>query len=60
MTDSSFSFSINDVVLAEWDKKLYYAKILSISHGRSVCRLLFDDNSEEDVAFSLIHSGQNF
>lgn len=52
-----FHFTINDVVLAEWNDKLFYAKILHIDRVRHTCTLLFDDKSEEDCPLSKIHSG---
>ena len=58
MTEPSFPFSVNDVVLADWDGKLYYAKILSINLRKSKCRLLFDDGSAYSVQFSKVHSGK--
>ena len=56
-SEDRFPFNINDVVLADWERKLYYAKILSINHLKSKCRLLFDDGSSGTVHFNQIHNG---
>ncbi|KAK3737459.1 hypothetical protein QZH41_008342, partial [Actinostola sp. cb2023] len=51
-----FKFAIGDVVLAEWEDKLFYAKIQKIDKVKSYCHLIFDDNSVEECPFSKIHS----
>ncbi|XP_032241788.2 uncharacterized protein LOC5516107 isoform X1 [Nematostella vectensis] len=51
-----FTFSVGDVVLAEWEDKLFYAKIQSIDPISSYCKLIFDDNSVEECPFAKIHS----
>ena len=56
--DDAFQFTVNDVVLADWENKLYYAKILSINHTKSKCRLLFDDGSSATADFTQIHHGK--
>ena len=57
MTKTDFPFEVEDVVLAEWQENVYYAKILSIDTESRSCLLLFDDESAEDVKFEKIHSG---
>lgn len=52
-----FKFDVGDVVLAEWEDKLFYAKIQKIDSTKSYCHLIFDDNSVEECPFSKIHSG---
>ena len=58
-SEDTFSFDINDVVLVDWERKLYYAKILSINHTKSRCRILFDDGSCGNAHFSQIHNGKD-
>lgn len=54
-----FKFDVGDVVLAEWEDKLFYAKIQKIDKDKSYCHLIFDDNSVEECPFSKIHSGSS-
>lgn len=54
-----FKFSLGDVVLAEWEDKLFYAKIQKIDHVCGKCTLIFDDDSVEECPFSKIHSGSS-
>lgn len=54
-----FNFAVGDVVLAEWEDKLFYAKIQKIEKSKSYCHLIFDDNSVEECPFSKIHSGSS-
>eukprot|EP00794_Sanderia_malayensis_P013876 gene13876-15324_t len=56
MSSHSFPFRCNEVVLAEWGKRVFYAKILSMDFHKRTCQLLFDDNSKDEVEFSRIHS----
>lgn len=52
-----FNFALGDVVLAEWEDKLFYAKIQKIDRVTGKCILIFDDDSVEECPFSKIHSG---
>lgn len=54
-----FKFAVGDVILAEWEDKLFYAKIQKIDKLKSYCHLIFDDNSIEECPFSKIHSGSS-
>lgn len=54
-----FNFSLGDVVLAEWEDKLFYAKIQKIDNHDQKCVLIFDDDSVEECPFSRIHSGSS-
>lgn len=54
-----FNFSNGDVVLAEWEDKLFYAKIQKIDRVSEKCSLIFDDDSVEECPFSKIHSGSS-
>jgi len=54
-----FNFSNGDVVLAEWEDKLFYAKIQKIDRVSGKCSLIFDDDSVEECPFSKIHSGSS-
>lgn len=56
--EDSFRFSLGDVVLVDWEDKLYYAKILNICASKSTCRLLFDDGSSGSAHFNQIHNGR--
>lgn len=51
-----FEFTLGDVVLAEWEDKLYYAKIQKIDRVCGKCTLIFDDDSVEECPFTKIHS----
>lgn len=51
-----FIFTLGDVVLAEWEDKLYYAKIQKIDRVCGKCTLIFDDDSVEECSFAKIHS----
>ena len=55
-----FNFTLGDVVLAEWEDKLFYAKIDRIDWSQSKCVLIFDDDSVEECPFTKIHSGSSF
>lgn len=55
-----FEFTLGDVVLAEWEDKLYYAKIQKIDRVCGKCTLIFDDDSVEECPFAKIHSGSSF
>lgn len=54
-----FNFTLGDVVLAEWEDKLFYAKIQKIDRVSGKCSLIFDDDSVEECPFSKIHSGSS-
>jgi len=54
-----FNFTIGDVVLAEWEDKLFYAKIQKIDRVSGKCTLIFDDDSVEECPFAKIHSGSS-
>lgn len=54
-----FKFSLGDVVLAEWEDKLFYAKIDKIDWSQNKCALIFDDDSVEECPFTKIHSGSS-
>ena len=54
-----FIFTLGDVVLAEWEDKLYYAKIQKIDRVCGKCTLIFDDDSVEECSFAKIHSGSS-
>lgn len=54
-----FNFALGDVVLAEWEDKLFYAKIQKIDRASAKCSLIFDDDSVEECPFSKIHSGSS-
>ena len=54
-----FNFALGDVVLAEWEDKLFYAKIQKINRVSGKCILIFDDDSVEECPFSKIHSGSS-
>lgn len=53
-----FPFLKNDVVLARYGTELYYAKIISINYKRKLAKLLFDDDSKEEISFKKIFSGK--
>ena len=46
-------------MLAEWEDKLFYAKIQKIDRVSAKCSLIFDDDSVEECPFSKIHSGSS-
>lgn len=54
-----FNFTLGDVVLAEWEDKLFYAKIQKIDRVCGKCTLIFDDDSVEECPFAKIHSGSS-
>lgn len=58
--ERGFPFKINDVILAKYEGEIYYAKILSIYHSRKMARVLFDDNSKDEVEFENIFNGKNY
>lgn len=53
-----FPFTKGDVVLAQCGSHLYYAKVLSIDYKQKFANLLFEDDSQEDVSFKNIFSGE--
>ena len=55
---SEFSFSIGDVILAKYEREVYYAKITSINQNNRKAMLLFDDDSKEELSFDSIFSGK--
>ena len=57
MSAASFGFNVDDVVLAEWGEKLFYAKITAINSTERRCKLMFDDGSQEEVNFTQVHNG---
>lgn len=58
-SEHGFPFKINDVILAKYEGEIYYAKILSIHHNRKMARILFDDNSKDEVGFENIFNGKH-
>lgn len=55
---NDFHFAIGDVILAKYEKDVYYAQIVSIDYINKTANLLFDDGSKEDLSFQLIFSGK--
>lgn len=53
-----FPFKTNEVVLVKYEGELYYARILTIHLNRNMVRVLFDDNSKDEVAFEHVHNGK--
>ena len=53
-----FPFNPDDVVLAKCDKEVYYAKVLTVHLKEEKAVLLFDDDSQDEIAFDNIFSGK--
>ena len=56
----AFPFKANEVVLVKYEGELYYARILTIHFNRKIVRVLFDDNSKDEVEFENVHNGKSF
>ena len=55
-----FPFNKNDVVLAKYDREVFYAKIVLINYKREYARCKFDDESKEDIPFRHIFNGKEW
>ena len=55
---TSFNYSIGDLVLAEWQDRIFYALIKRIDHHNRKCEVMFEDKKRGTVKFENVHHGK--